>query len=227
MRPATAALLDAADRGLTYADLRRLVDARRAELGPTRRLVLLEAGNDVETVVTYLAALAGRHPVLLAAPGDIDRHAELVRPLPTRRRPAVGAPLGSDAPAPATTSTPTSRCCSARPAPPGRPSWSGSRRPTSLANARSIADVPRPPRRPTGRSPRCRCTTATACRCSTATWSVGAAVVLTDLSVADACFWELAAQRPASTSLAGVPYTFDLLDASGFAERDAARRCAT
>src|SRR4029079_12047168 len=43
-----------------------------------RRLVLLEAGNDVESVVTYLAALAGRHPVLLAAPGDVERHADLV-----------------------------------------------------------------------------------------------------------------------------------------------------
>ena len=54
------------------------MDARRAELGSTRRLVLLEAGNDVETVVTFLAALAGRHPVLLAAPGDTERHPHLV-----------------------------------------------------------------------------------------------------------------------------------------------------
>ena len=62
----------------TYAELAALVDERAAELGPTRRLVLLEAGNDVETVVTYLAALAGRHPVLLTAPGDVERHAHLL-----------------------------------------------------------------------------------------------------------------------------------------------------
>ena len=46
----------------------------------------------------------------------------------------------------------------------------------------------------------------------------GAGVVLTELSVADACFWELAVEAGA-TSFAGVPYTFDLLDASGFDER--------
>ncbi len=47
----------------------------------------------------------------------------------------------------------------------------------------------------------------------------GAGVVLTDLSVADECFWTLAAESRA-TSLAGVPYTFELLDASGFRDRD-------
>ena len=46
----------------------------------------------------------------------------------------------------------------------------------------------------------------------------GAAVVLTDLSVVDGCFWDLA-RSAGATSFAGVPYTFDLLDRSGFAER--------
>ena len=46
--------------------------------------------------------------------------------------------------------------------------------------------------------------------------SVGAGVLLTDLSVVDACFWE-AFREAGGTTLAGVPYTFDLLDAVGFA----------
>ena len=35
---------------VTYGNLSARVDARRAELGPTRRLVFLEAGNDIESV---------------------------------------------------------------------------------------------------------------------------------------------------------------------------------
>ena len=42
-------------------------------------------------------------------------------------------------------------------------------------------------------------------------------VVLTDLSVVDPCFWAEFSERRATT-LAGVPYTFDLLDRVGFAE---------
>ena len=46
----------------------------------------------------------------------------------------------------------------------------------------------------------------------------GAGLVLTDLSVVDECFWR-AGRDAGATSFAGVPYTFDLLDRSGFAER--------
>ena len=45
----------------------------------------------------------------------------------------------------------------------------------------------------------------------------GAGLILTDRSVADPGFWQLFRDR-AGTSLAGVPYTFDLLDRVGFAE---------
>ena len=44
--------------------------------------------------------------------------------------------------------------------------------------------------------------------------AVGAGVVVTDLSVVDECFWDLM-ERHGVTGLAGVPHTFDLLDASG------------
>ena len=41
-------------------------------------------------------------------------------------------------------------------------------------------------------------------------------MLLTDLSVVDACFWD-AFRAAGGSTLAGVPYTFDLLDAAGFA----------
>ena len=47
----------------------------------------------------------------------------------------------------------------------------------------------------------------------------GACVVLTDLSVADACFWDLA-RDTGTTTLAGVPHSFELLDRIGFAAMD-------
>jgi hypothetical protein len=47
----------------------------------------------------------------------------------------------------------------------------------------------------------------------------GAGLVLTEGSVVDECFWKRFDDAGA-TSFAGVPYTFDLLDHSGFAERE-------
>ncbi|HEU4466727.1 MAG TPA: AMP-binding protein, partial [Agromyces sp.] len=52
-----------------YAELAERVADRRADLGTGRRLVFLAGSNTLETVVTYLAALAGGHPVLLQASG--------------------------------------------------------------------------------------------------------------------------------------------------------------
>ena len=54
---------------LTYRDLAGLVDAAAAELGDTRRLVLLETRNDLSTLVHYLGALAGDHVVLPVSAG--------------------------------------------------------------------------------------------------------------------------------------------------------------
>ena len=46
----------------------------------------------------------------------------------------------------------------------------------------------------------------------------GASLVVTDHSVADPCFWELANEHQV-TSLAGVPYTYDLIDRGGFHDK--------
>lgn len=48
--------------------------------------------------------------------------------------------------------------------------------------------------------------------------AVGAAVVLTDAAVVDPCFWD-AVDRHGVTSIAGVPHSFEMLEASGAADR--------
>ena len=48
----------------------------------------------------------------------------------------------------------------------------------------------------------------------------GAALILTDLSVADAVLLGAVPRRPGHHASPGVPYTFDLLDRVGFAAMD-------
>ncbi len=216
-RPDAAALVTA-NGTLTYADLAARVDDRRADLGTTRRLLLLEAGNDVESVVSYLAALAGAHTVLLAAPGDVDRHADLVahyRPDVVQtvrggleeRRPGSAHDLHPDLAVLLSTSGST-----------GSPKLVRLSRANVVANALSIAGY-------LGLQESDRAITSLPlhyCYGLSVLNShllAGAGVVLTDLSVADECFWTLATESRA-TSLAGVPYTFELLDASGFRDRE-------
>ena len=54
---------------LSYRDLADRVAAAAAELGDTRRLVVLETQNDLSTLVNYLGALAGDHVVLPMSAG--------------------------------------------------------------------------------------------------------------------------------------------------------------
>ncbi len=52
---------------------------RRRQLGTARKLILLRGGNELDFVVTYLAARSGRHPLILSsvegAEPLIDRYA--------------------------------------------------------------------------------------------------------------------------------------------------------
>ncbi|HET9998359.1 MAG TPA: AMP-binding protein [Nocardioides sp.] len=202
---------------MTYGDLSTRVDARAAELGTTRRLVLLEAGNDVESVVTYLAALAGGHPVLVAAPGDTDRHADLV----DRYRPDVvqvaGVPLRELRIGTRHDLHPDLAVLLSTSGSTGSPKLVRLSLANVVANARSIASYLgiRDDDRAITSLPLHYCYGLSVL---TSHLVSGAAVVLTELSVADACFWELVEESRA-TSFAGVPYTFELLEASGFRDR--------
>src|SRR5680860_1162887 len=50
---------------LTYRELAGRVEELGRRLGTERRLVALTAGNDVESLVGYLAAMAAGHPLIL------------------------------------------------------------------------------------------------------------------------------------------------------------------
>lgn len=207
-----------ADGPVSYAELAVRVDAAARRLGRERRLVLLVGSNTVDALVVHLAALAAGHPVLLV-PGD---HPEAVQSLIDAYDPDVVArPEGGEM------RLDERREVSAHELHPDLAlllSTSGSTGSPKLvrlshenlqSNAESIAqylDI-----RDTDRA----ATTLPLHYCYGL--SVvhshllrGAGLILTDLSVADTCFWELF-QASRGTSLAGVPYTFDLLDRVGFA----------
>lgn len=57
------------DGELSYADLAARVEQTADALGDVRRLVLIAGSNDIDPIVTYLAAVAGGHVTLLV-PGD-------------------------------------------------------------------------------------------------------------------------------------------------------------
>ncbi|MEQ4521131.1 AMP-binding protein [Nocardioides kribbensis] len=196
------ALVDG-ERLVTYGELAGLVAARAAALGGTRRLLAVRARNDLDSVVDLLAAWARRLPVVLLGADDAARHREVEE----RFLGAGDEDLHPDLALLLSTSGST-----------GSPKLVRLSRANVLANADSIASY-------LALTTEDRAITSLPIHYCyglsvlTSHLRAGAAVVLTGLSVTDECFWRLA-RRHRVTSLAGVPHTFDLLDASGFAERD-------
>ncbi|MFD4421888.1 AMP-binding protein [Agromyces sp. NPDC058484] len=258
-RPDDVALV-ADGRGHSYGEVRDRVDARRAELGTTRRLVMIEGANAIEPVVTYLAALEGGHPVLFVD-GDAARSAEHRRVLierfdpdvvaasggadpaasdpaasdpaasdPAASDPAASDPAASDPAASVTTWRLDERRAGTRhdlhPALAMLASTSGSTgspklvrlsHENILSNAVAIGDYLNlgVGDRAITTLPLHYCYGLSVINSHLVT---GGSVVLTERSVVDDGFWrEFAASG--ATSFAGVPYTFELLEATGFADR--------
>jgi acyl-CoA synthetase (AMP-forming)/AMP-acid ligase II len=203
-----------ADGTLTYAGLAGRVDDVAARLGATRRLVLVEGANTLDSLTAYLAALTAGHVVLLAAPGRPAREladawdpdvvlsgAEFIE-----RRQGTCHELHPALALLLSTSGST-----------GSPKLVRLSHDNLHSNARSIATYLR-------LTPQDRAITSLPlhyCYGLSVVHShllAGAGLVLTDLSVVDGCFWRLAADAGA-TSFAGVPYTFELLERSGFDDR--------
>ncbi|MDQ3107185.1 MAG: non-ribosomal peptide synthetase, partial [Actinomycetota bacterium] len=211
------ALIDG-DRVVTYAELDERVADEANRLGPVRRLVLLEISPDLPSIVTYLAALQGRHPVLLAPPTGDDRFGGLLRStydpdvvvvggeLTERRRGSVHE-LHPDLALLLSTSGST-----------GSPKLVRLSHANVQANATAIVtalDIDEHDRAITS-LPLAYCYGLSILHSHLTS---GASVVLTDRSVVDPVFWE-EFRRHGVTSLAGVPYTFELLDRSGFEHLD-------
>jgi hypothetical protein len=200
---------------LSYTDLAGLVAARAEQLGGVRRLVMLECVNDIGTVVTYLAALSCGHPVLLTG-----RHADLTR-LESRYRPDVVA--SGDALAERTAGTghdlhPDLALLLSTSGSTGSPKLVRLSAENVRANAESIAGY-------LGLSPEERAATTLPMHYCYGLSVVnshllaGGSLLLTERSVVDPRLWD-DFRSVRATSFAGVPHTFDLLDSSGFAERD-------
>ena len=202
---------------LTYAALAARVDEVADELGTARRLVLLEAANRTEVVVAYLACLAAGHPVLLAPGGAVDGLLAAYDPdvvvrgadawAVRERRSGSVHRLHDELALLMSTSGST-----------GSPKLVRLSAHGLQANAEAVAtslglreDDVAATTLPLGYCYGLSVLNSHLVR--------GAAVLLTDLSVVDPCFW-VQFQQYGATSLAGVPHTFDLLDRSGFADRE-------
>ncbi|MBP1133800.1 acyl-CoA synthetase (AMP-forming)/AMP-acid ligase II/acyl carrier protein [Arthrobacter sp. PvP023] len=208
---------------LSYRELAERVDAAAARLGPVRRLALLAAQNDLDSLVAYLAALSSGHPLILVPadkPGSVDSiaaayRADVVlrsgdgagRPAVEEVRPSTSHELHPDLALLLSTSGST-----------GSPKLVRLSHANLQSNAESIAEYLgiRSEDRAATTLPMSYCYGLSVINSHLAR---GAALVLTDLSVVDPCFWDLFAARGA-TSFAAVPYTFELLDRVGFTGMD-------
>ncbi|MFC8919491.1 AMP-binding protein [Streptomyces sp. NPDC057116] len=213
------------DGELSYRELATRVEEMARRLGPERRLVLLPGANTVGALVVHLAALSAGHVVLLV-PGD---HPQAVAALTAaydpdvvihpetvgqwrveERRPASTHTLHPDLALLLSTSGST-----------GSPKLVRLSYDNLQANAESIATylAIRDTDRAATTLPMHYCYGLSVIHSHLLR---GAGLIMTGLSVADACFWDLF-RTAGGTALAGVPYTFDLLDRVGFAEMDLPR----
>ena len=210
------AVVDRDGSTCTYAGLAVRADAVAARLGEHRRLVLVEAVNDLDGVVAYLGALRGGHVVLLASPGD-DRSADLVSTYEpdvviseglaiVDRHVGTAHDLHPDLALLLSTSGST-----------GSPKLVRLSHANLEANAASIAAYLglRADDRAITSLPLQYCYGLSVLHSHL---TVGAGVVCTGASVVDPCFWDTV-DRHGVTNVAGVPHTFDLLARTDFADR--------
>ena len=210
------------DAELSYAELDQRARALATEvLGPTRRLVLIEGANRPEALTAYLAALLHGHVALLVPDARAAQCRELVeaydpdvvfrrygdRWRPEPRRDGSAHDLHPDLALLLSTSGST-----------GSPKLVRLSHDNLRSNAAAIAESLRitADDRAATSLPLHYCYGLSVVNSHLAR---GAGLVLTENSVVDECFWDLFRDAGA-TSFAGVPYTFDLLDRSGFAGRD-------
>ncbi|MET0658537.1 MAG: non-ribosomal peptide synthetase [Steroidobacteraceae bacterium] len=211
----SAPALITAERVITYAELDRMVREAAKELGPTHRLVFLEASNTPAAIATYLGCLLGEHAVHLCGPQDDPQTAALRQIYGPNRvygmKDGVFAQLEShDADIEL---HPALRVLLATSGSTGSPKLVKLSSRNIESNAASISEYLQ-------LNTSERALTSLKFNYSygmsivNSHMASGGALVLTDHSVLDDEFWDVFRQHRA-TSLAGVPYTFEMLHRSG------------
>ena len=219
---ATALVVDGAT--INYAELSLLVRERRGQLGETRRLVMIAAANALEPIVTYLAALEGGHPVVFVSGGEDDASLAHKAAFIDRYSPDViahdgphGWTLEERNPGSRHTFHPELAVLGSTSGSTGSPKLVRLSFDNVRCNAASIAQYLRlgPSDRAATTLPLQYCYGLSVVNSHLL---AGASVMLTDRSVTEEAFWQEASAHRI-TSFAGVPYTFEMLEASGFADR--------
>ena len=210
------AVIDVDGSACSYVDLAARADRIVDRLGPGRRLVLVEATNDLDGIAAYVGALRGGHVVLLVAPEDV-RSADLVEAYAPDAVIGAGLSMSLRATSSAHDLHPDLALLLSTSGSTGSPKLVRLSHENLDANATSIAQYLglRPDDRAITSLPLQYCYGLSVLHSHLA---VGAGVVCTPASVVDPCFWE-AVDRHGVTGLAGVPHTFELLDRTDFADR--------
>ncbi|QKJ18556.1 AMP-binding protein [Microbacterium hominis] len=208
-------------RALTYAELERRVRDTRDALGDVRRLVMIAGSNTVDAIATYLAAMEGGHPVLLFADGDDEAARAHRASLIERFDPDVTAGSGSRGwaleerrPGSRHEFHPELAVLASTSGSTGSPKLVRLSVENVRSNAAAIAEY-------LGLTPADRAATTLPLQYCYGLSVVnshllaGASLMLTERSVSDEAFWR-GAREHRVTSFAGVPYTFELLEATGF-----------
>jgi acyl-CoA synthetase (AMP-forming)/AMP-acid ligase II/peptidoglycan/LPS O-acetylase OafA/YrhL len=205
------ALVDERGEALSYAGLAAEADDLAARLGEPRHLIILEAANDRATIVALMAGLRAGHVLLLSAPDDAKtaRLAETfgaairVRSGQVQRLAEASPALHDDLALLLSTSGTT-----------GATKLVRLSAVNLQSNASSIADY-------LGISEDDRAITSLAPHYSyglsviNSHLASGARLVLTDASIIEPQFRETFVDN-AATSVAGVPYSYELFERSGF-----------
>lgn len=201
---------------MTYRQLADRVADAGDRLGGGRQLVLLSATKSLPALVNYLGALHAGHVPLMIPPGAPAREVvECFRPTVAvgpdtgwkpQRLQSRAVPLHPELALLMSTSGST-----------GSPKLVRLSAENLMSNAAAITDylgIEATDRAPTTLPP----SYCYGLSVINSHLFAGASLLVTDQSVTDEGFWELM-RRHQGTSLAGVPYTFELLERIGFADR--------
>ncbi|WP_076263434.1 non-ribosomal peptide synthetase [Intrasporangium flavum] len=199
-----------------YAELARRVEDLAERLAGPRRLVLVEGRSTLEAVVAHLAALQAGHVVLLTTPGEAAQR--------------LAAAYDPDVVLDASGGLEVLRDESAHDLHPdlalllSTSGSTGSAKLVRLSYDNLDANTAQIDAALGVRPDDCAALTLPLTYCYglsvlTTHLARGAAVLLTDRSVVDECFWTRF-REVGATTFPGVPHTFELLERSGFAGRD-------